>query len=146
MLSKKTLAAGILTALFIGAGSAVPAPAQDFTLAASGGDHAETTEYYWEDPAFYGPPKGMYKNPDLQHYYETTLWPETMKAREIWANKQQEIDNLPFPDKLSIIGNHRKALNNYQMMHELMGEDCIQDRMSRGLLPHIPWDDVKWLI
>ncbi|HEY8189753.1 MAG TPA: hypothetical protein VIF12_03660 [Micavibrio sp.] len=146
MLSKKTLAAGILTALFISAGSAVPAMAGDFTVAGFDSKNAGTVGYYWESPAFQGPPKGMFKDLDLQHYYETTLWPETMKARGVWANKRQEIDGLLITDKLAIIGNHRKTLKNYEMMHDLQGEDCSRDRMGRGLLPHIPWDDVKWEI
>lgn len=144
MALKRMIAAGMLTAMFMAGAGTAPALANDFARAAASDERPTAAGFYWQDPAFQGPPKGMYSDPEFQRYYETTLWPETMKAREVWSDKKQEITDLHTPSKLLMIGIYRKNINDYLAMHERMDEDCRRDRMSRGLSPRHYTDDVKW--
>lgn len=102
------------------------------------------TGYYWEDPGFTGPPKGLFADKELQEYYEAFLWSDVMKAREIWARKKEDITDLPFPDKLSMLGNFRKRLQQIERLRMMFDDENPVDRMNRGLLPNMQTEDVKW--
>lgn len=108
---------------------------------------AAAQEHYWSDPAYIGPPKGMFYNKEIQQYYEDVLWPETMRAREIWARNREDIENLFSTLKLNMLRSRRMRLLEIERIRELMDDDSPVDRMSRGLLPSDAYgEDVKFLI
>lgn len=70
-----------------------------------------------------------------------------MKAREVWARKKEDITELPFPNKLSMIGNFRKHLKQIEKLRYMTLEgNNSHDRMNRGLSPNQRPDDMKWEI
>lgn len=87
---------------------------------------------------FQGPPAGMFHYPDIQAYYETTIWPELLRARERWARQHLEgFASRPVQSPLmGMLGHARRNLNNYELQRDVFGFGHGPfDRMSRGLAP-----------
>lgn len=114
---------GIAAGVCLAAALAAPVPAQ------AGDD-------YWSGPSFIGPPKGMFHREEIQEYYEDVLWPDTMRAREVWAGKKTEVEDLPTPTKLGMLRDFRLRLSQIERIRDLMEDDSPVDRMSRGLMPN----------